>query len=101
MAKKQEAAAGAETGSEHTTPAQKKREEKQSRWTAALCMKFAKRFDNEMDWAAGAPSSYKAAVARGFLKDCTKHMTGKSAAKPAAAKKTVATKAPGKKKKTA
>lgn len=97
MAKKEEAAAGAEVV--HKTPDHKKREAKKSRWTPALCMKFAKRFDNEHDWSAGAPSSYKAAVARGYLKDCTKHMTAKAPAK--VSKKPAAVKTPAKKKKGA
>lgn len=77
--------------------AQKKRETKISRWTLEMCQKYARRFDHEDAWKHGAPSSYKAAIARGFGKDCMKHMTG--AAKPkkvAAPKKTAAAKGKGK-----
>ena len=69
----------------------KVRESKASRWTLEACMKAAKRFDTVEAWAKGFPSSYKAAVARGFDKQCSAHMTGtKSNVKkvvPAAAKK--------------
>ena len=92
MAKKEEAAAEDSTS---TPQAAAKREAKKSRWTPALCMKFARRFDSEGEWASGAPSSYKAAVARGFVADCTKHMKGTSKV----AAKTAAKKPPAKKKK--
>lgn len=69
----------------------KKRESKASRWTLEACMKAAKRFDTVDAWSKGFPSSYKAAVARGFDKQCMAHMTsGKATVKkvaPAAAKK--------------
>jgi hypothetical protein len=40
------------------------------KWTLARCKKFARRFHNEAEWQAGAPSSYKSAVAHGWMKDC-------------------------------
>lgn len=54
----------------------KVRESKASRWTLEACMKAAKRFDTVEAWSKGFPASYKAAVARGFDKQCTAHMTG-------------------------
>jgi hypothetical protein len=78
-AKKDDAAAGGEKAEKKVGG---KREEKQaSRWTKDLCMKFAKRFTSEHEFAAGAPSAYKAAMARGFMADCTKHMTAPKAGK--------------------
>ncbi len=69
----------------------KKRESKGSRWTLEACMKAAKRFDSVEAWSKGFPSSYKAAVSRGYDKQCSAHMTsGKATVKkvaPAAAKK--------------
>ena len=62
----------------------KRDETKVSRWTVAMCHKFAKRFHTENDWAKGAPSSYKAALARGFMTDCTKHMAAMPAKKKSA-----------------
>ena len=73
--KKDEAAGGEKVKSG------KRVEKKESRWTMALCQKFAKRFHSEQDFAVGAPSAYKAAMARGFLADCTKHMTAKPSSK--------------------
>lgn len=62
-----------------------KRETKvESRWNLPLCLKFAKRFQTEVEWAQGAPSSYKAAMARGFMAECTKHMSGKTAKRKSA-----------------
>lgn len=67
--------AAAEGGEEKKSKgSSSKREKPASRWTVDLCMKFAKRFESEAAWAEGAPSSYKAACARGYVADCTKHM---------------------------
>ncbi len=63
-----------------------KKEKKQSRWTLQACVKAAKRFQSREDWAARAPSSYKAALARGFVPQCVKHMQGKPAKKEAPVK---------------
>ena len=62
----------AEVVVEHVTKVEKK-----SRWTLEACVKAAKRFQTREDWAERAPSSYKAALARGFVPQCTKHMQGK------------------------
>lgn len=60
--------------------AQAKREAKKSRWTIALCKKYAKRFHSAEAWAEGAPASFKAAKSKGWLKECVALM------KPAASK---------------
>ncbi len=44
-------------------------------WTAERCAKFAKRFESVDAWKTGAPSSYKAAEARGWVAQCSKHMS--------------------------
>ena len=75
----------AATPTDDIPQAHSQRENKVSRWTLEACMKAAKRFDSVDAWKHGFPSSYKAAVARGFDKQCSAHMTGK-----AATKKTVA-----------
>jgi hypothetical protein len=91
--KKDKPQGGAEDGVK-SPAAHAKREAKQSRWTMDLCMKYAKRFDSVEAWAAGMPSSYKAAVARGFMDKCTAHMSGKTMTK--ATKAPVKTVAKGK-----
>jgi len=66
-----------------------------NRWTLARCLKAAKRFDNPTAWKDGAPSSYKAANAHGWQKECCAHMSAKNlpAAKKAGPKKKAAGKA--------
>ncbi len=54
-----------------------KREKKKSTWTLQKCQKAARRFSTREEWERGAPSSFKAAVARGWDSECTKHMKGK------------------------
>lgn len=44
-------------------------------WTLARCQKYARRFKSEQEWKDGAPSSYKSAVAHGWVKDCVGHMS--------------------------
>jgi hypothetical protein len=46
------------------------RTKKKSAWTLERCMKFAKRFKTEQEWAAGAPASYKSAAAHGWIAQC-------------------------------
>ena len=58
----------------------KKKDEKKL-WTLGRCQSAARRFANEADWKAGAPSSYKAAHAKGWLAECKGQMGG--GAKPA------------------
>ena len=60
---------GSESPQEH-----QKREKKKSSWTLEKCQKAARRFASPEEWSRGAPSSYKAAIARGWEHDCTKHM---------------------------
>jgi hypothetical protein len=62
-----------ENGSESPQESQK-REKRKSPWTLEKCQKAARRFASPEEWAQGAPSSYKAAVARGWEHDCTQHM---------------------------
>lgn len=50
----------------------KKQKEK---WTAERALRAAKRFTTEDAWMKGAPASYKAALSKGWHRDCTKHMT--------------------------
>jgi hypothetical protein len=46
------------------------RTKKKSAWTLERCMKFARRFKSEMEWADGAPASYKSAMAHGWVAQC-------------------------------
>ncbi len=46
-------------------------------WTEARCKKAASRFDSVDAWQKGAPSSYKAAFAHGWVEACSNNMTGK------------------------
>lgn len=48
------------------------REKKKTRWTLETCRKAASRFDSRDAWKVGAPSSFKAAVSRGWEADCLK-----------------------------
>ncbi len=76
------APAAKEGGAAKPKASQKAREDKKaSRWDLKLCVKFAKRFESEEAWAVGAPSSYKAAVARNLVAECTKHMKAAPASK--------------------
>ena len=68
------------------TPQEKLKKNAKQAWTLNRCQKAARRFANEADWKAGAPSSYKAATAKGWVADCKGHLSGggaKKAAKPA------------------
>ena len=47
-------------------------------WVESRAHKYAKRFDTLEQWAIGHQSSYKAAVAHGWIESCTEHMTDKS-----------------------
>ena len=67
------------------------REQKKSRWTLESCKGVAKRFGTPGDWQSGAPSSYKAASAKGWLPECCTHM---SASKLPAGKSQSKSKAP-------
>lgn len=53
---------------------EQKKEKKKSTWTLEKCQRASRRFKSREEWAKGAPSSYKAACARGWDGECTKHM---------------------------
>lgn len=58
-----------------TTPAEHmRREKKKSRWTLQTCQRAASRFTTREEWAHNAPSSYKAATAKGWDIQCCAHM---------------------------
>jgi hypothetical protein len=90
MAEKKDKPQGAAEEGVKSPQAHAKREAQQSRWTVEACLKAAKRFDSVEAWAKGAPSSYKAAFARGYMDKCTAHMTGKTMTKATKPVKTVA-----------
>jgi DNA-binding transcriptional regulator YiaG len=48
-----------------------------SQWSVERCLKASKRFDSVEAWEKGAPSSFKAATAHGWVDKCTGHMKGK------------------------
>ncbi len=52
-----------------TGPGAKDKRKKQA-WSLERCLKFARRFSTDAEWQAGAPSSYKAAVAHNWHKQC-------------------------------
>lgn len=98
-----EAAGGAEGGDKGTAKkapaaAAKREKTKKSPWTEARCMKAARRFTTATEWESGAPSSFKAATARGWLKDCTAHMGKSGITNIKAGKKTTTTTKPTHKK---
>jgi hypothetical protein len=82
--KKDAKGAGEKKSTPHTAA---RNEKKKSRWTEAVCVKYAKRFQTREEWAAGAPSSYKAAVSHGWEKVCCAHMSSKPAPKATPVKK--------------
>lgn len=45
-------------------------------WTLERCLKTARRFSSEKDWASGAPAAYKSAVSHGWVAQCTAKMPG-------------------------
>jgi hypothetical protein len=55
-----------------------------SPWTLDKCMKTARRFSNEKDWAHGCPAAYKSASAHGWLAKCTAGMSGRTPSKKTA-----------------
>lgn len=54
------------------------KKEKKAAWTLEKTKRAAKRFDTEEAWRMGAPASWKAADAKGWLAECTAHMTPKT-----------------------
>lgn len=76
--KKNKVEKAAETTAEETastTPAEHaRREKKKSRWTLQTCLRAANRFTTREEWAHNAPSSYKAATAKGWDIQCCAHM---------------------------
>lgn len=90
-----EGAAGADAkGTAKKSPAASNRaKEKKSPWTESRCLRAAHRFSTVAAWQEGAPSSFKAATSRGWLKACTAHMGGKGVTNiKTAGKKTTTTK---------
>lgn len=45
-------------------------------WTLERCLKAARRFSTEAEWAAGAPAAYKSAQSHGWVAQCTAKMAG-------------------------
>lgn len=93
MAEKQ--AKKAEAAAEETPQQHGQRQKKKSRWTMETCMKAAKRFQTREEWQHGHPSSWKAAMAKGWDGECSKHM---KASAPVKAAKPVKTAKPAAKK---
>jgi hypothetical protein len=86
------AAVVAETVSE--TPAENlRKEKKKSRWTLETCQHAARRFTTREEWRLNAPSSFKAASARGWDIQCCAHM---APSQNAAASNVAASKLPAK-----
>lgn len=87
------AAGGAEKTTQKKSPSNTVRaEKKKSPWTLERCVKAAHRFTNPTEWADGAPSSFKAATAHGWVAQCTSHMGGRGATPIAAGKRPAPTK---------
>ena len=96
MAEKKEKAENT-ANNESNPQLEAKREKKKSRWTLEICKKYAKRFHTVEEWKIGSPSCFKAAEARGWLKECTalmkpvdksvKSRPTKPATKPSSTKK--------------
>ena len=61
---------------QETSPAQKARakEKEKAEWTEQRCHRTARRFSTVEEWMKGAPSCYKAALARGFVQSCCAQM---------------------------
>lgn len=73
--------AKAETPAAEST-ADYSQKKKKTAWSVERCKKFARRFHNEQEWQAGSPSSYKAAVARGWVKECASLFKKAPASRP-------------------
>jgi|GEM_PF-1319229 len=76
-AKKDNKKKAAAAAAEDTSPMMQKKDKK-AKWTVDRAIKAARRFDTEEAWSAGAPASYKAANAHGWVAACTRHMTAKT-----------------------
>ena len=76
-----------ETPAEHL-----RKEKKKSRWTLEACQHAARRFTTREEWHLNAPSSCKAASAKGWDIQCCSHMapSQKPAVSKAAASKSTA-----------
>lgn len=61
-------------GGDDSVPGMAETKSKKKEWTLDRLMKAARRFDTEDSWKAGAPSSYKAAAAKGMVGQCIGHM---------------------------
>jgi hypothetical protein len=61
-------------GGDDSVPGMAENKAKKKEWTLDRLMKTARRFETEDAWKMGAPSSYKAAVAKGMIAQCVGHM---------------------------
>ena len=57
---------------------------KKAAWSLERCLKAAKRFSSESEWAAGAPAAYKSATAHGWLPQCTAKMVNQKSGRKSA-----------------
>lgn len=60
----------------NTSPQEEAKKEKKAKkvWTLEKCLKVAKRFSSQTQWAHGAPSSFKSATSHKWLDQCCAHM---------------------------
>jgi len=72
-----------QTKSEEKKPQKKKSVEEapafgpkkeKAKWTVERCKKAAFRFTSVKEWEHGAPASFKAAHAKGWVAECSSHM---------------------------
>lgn len=61
-----------------------RQKETKSQWTLERCRKASKRFESVESWEKGAPSSFKAATAHGWVAKCSEHMNSKNSYKRSA-----------------
>ena len=76
MAEKKEAKKTEKAAVVEETSGMVKKSTKQ-KWSVERAVKAARRFESETAWSAGAPASYKAAMAHGWVAACTRHMNQK------------------------
>ena len=74
----------AETSDNTTSPQQEAKKEKKAKkvWTLEKCLKAARRFLSQEEWARQAPSSFKSASSHRWLDQCCAHMHGNSNSSP-------------------
>ena len=54
---------------------------KKASWTLERCKKTARRYASTEEWQKGAPSSYKAASAKGWIQNCSSVIVPKNVTK--------------------